>query len=86
MKKFEFIIITILMFYTFQLSYHALDTNCIALYTYSEKDLESILKNPTREDLWFLVEKIEIMDECKYRDYTNFLKIAAKSNLEVDFR
>lgn len=86
MKNLELIIVSILMFYTLQFSNHALDNNCITLYTYSEKDLENLLESERREDLWSLVKKIEIMNQCHLKNYEKFLKLAEKSPKVVDFR
>lgn len=90
MKKFklylEIILCVIGIFFTFKYTYYTLEKNCISLYIYSEKDLSEIYKNKKTENLWFIANKIEIMNECKQKNYDSFLKEVSKNNEIVDFK
>ena len=82
----EIILCAIGIFFTVKYTYYTLDKNCISLYYYSDKDLSEIYKNKSTENLWFVVNKIKIMEECKQRNYDSFLKEVSKNNEIVDFR
>lgn len=81
----EIIIVCLLLFFTIQYTIHVLNKNCISLYMYSEEDLSKIYKDKSIENLWFITNKIKIMDECKYKDYSNFLREVKNNNQNVDF-
>ena len=58
----------------------------MSLYYYSDKDLLEIYKNKSTENLWFIANKVKIMEECKQRNYDSFLKEVSENNDIIDFR
>ncbi len=81
----EIIICIIAMFFTVEYTIYTLNKNCISLYFYSDKELSEIYKNKSTESLWFITNKIQMMKECRQRNYNIFLEEVSKDNQVVDF-
>lgn len=86
MKKYlEIIIGIICILFTIKYSIYALYNNCISLYYYSEKELSEIYKDKSTPNLWFIANKITIMNECTQMNYDSFLREVSENNENIDF-